>query len=72
MTVKIDGETLYSPEPFEYMKDSTVTKILPGQTIHSGGTNVTVIGTNLHIVQNPMIGVNIKEIGKDVEGVSLG
>lgn len=70
MTVIIDGATLYSAEPFEYMKDSTVKKIQPSQTILNGGTEVLVTGTNLHIVQHPKIGVVIEQLNKNVEDVS--
>ncbi|WAR25677.1 SEA-like protein [Mya arenaria] len=55
--VTIDGAILNSPEPFEYRADSTVTKVSPPFTIQNGGTKLFIEGTNLHIVQNPRIGV---------------
>ncbi|WAR25674.1 MET-like protein [Mya arenaria] len=55
--VTIDGAILNSPEPFEYRADSTVTKVSPPFSIQNGGTKLFIEGTNLHIVQNPRIGV---------------
>ena len=71
VSVTIDGATLYSPEHFEYKTDSKVTKIIHSQSIHSGGTNITVLGSNLHIVQNPRVGILVKEVQKEVESVSF-
>ena len=66
----IDGATLYSKEVFQYKNDATVSDIVPGTTVHSGGTKVKVYGTNLNTVQHPKIGVFIKSTGKSVEEVS--
>jgi hypothetical protein len=55
----IDGAVLHSTEPYEYKNDATVSKIVPGSTVHSGGTKVKVYGTNLDTVQHPKIGVQL-------------
>ena len=60
LTLKIDGATLTSKEPYKYMKDSTVSSIEPINTIYHGGTIVKVTGTNLDIVQDPRIGVIVE------------
>ncbi|XP_053377268.1 hepatocyte growth factor receptor-like isoform X2 [Mercenaria mercenaria] len=63
----IDGATLYSLEPYEYKNDATVTQIVPASTIHSGGTRVTITGTNLDTVQQPKIGVTLSTSGASTE-----
>ncbi|CAC5382982.1 MET [Mytilus coruscus] len=51
----IDGFTYQFNESYQFMEDSTVTSIGPHKSIQGGGTTVTVTGTNLHIISEPMI-----------------
>ncbi|XP_063446305.1 hepatocyte growth factor receptor-like isoform X1 [Mytilus trossulus] len=51
----IDGFTYQFNESYQFMEDSTVTSIGPHKSIQAGGTTVTVTGTNLHIISEPMI-----------------
>lgn len=69
VTLIIDGARLYSSEPYEYKEDSEVSSIVPKQTIHNGGTNISVIGTNLHIIQHPKVGVKLD--GNEVQDVRI-
>ncbi|KAK3101270.1 hypothetical protein FSP39_002266 [Pinctada imbricata] len=64
VTLRIDGENLKSPGDFSYYNDSTITKIEPKTSIQSGFINLTITGTNLHIVAEPRIGATVeKRIG---------
>lgn len=40
---------------FEYMMNPDITNISPRVTIQSGGTNLRVIGNNLHSIKNPRL-----------------
>lgn len=71
VTLTIDGAVFHSSEPYEYKNDATVTSITPSTTIHSGGTKVTIMGTNLDTVQHPKIGVTLSTTRKSVEEVII-
>ncbi|KAL4226642.1 hypothetical protein ACF0H5_014623 [Mactra antiquata] len=58
--LSIDGLKLYSKEHYEYKRDAVIISVSPSSTIHSGGTTLTVKGTNLNTVQEPRIGVKLK------------
>ncbi|KAK7895344.1 hypothetical protein WMY93_020669 [Mugilogobius chulae] len=55
VSVSIDRAHLQKDLRFEYVEDPTVTKIEPEWSIYSGHTPVTVTGTNLDIIQTPLI-----------------
>ena len=40
ISVTIDGETMTYSDPFQYMKDSEVTGIYPGSTIHRSANEI--------------------------------
>jgi len=40
--VVIDGATVHSIRPFEYMADASVTRVHPQFSIQSGGSKVTI------------------------------
>ncbi|KAG8005623.1 Plexin-A4, partial [Nibea albiflora] len=55
VSVSIDKAHLQKDLRFEYVEDPTITKIEPEWSIYSGHTPVTVTGTNLDIIQTPLI-----------------
>ncbi|XP_066561226.1 plexin-A4 [Amia ocellicauda] len=55
VSVSVDRAGLQKDLRFEYVEDPTVTKIEPEWSIFSGNTPITVMGTNLDIIQNPHI-----------------
>ncbi|KAI9533614.1 Plexin-A4, partial [Dissostichus eleginoides] len=55
VSVNIDRAHLQKDLRFEYVEDPTITKIEPEWSIYSGYTPVTVTGTNLDIIQTPLI-----------------
>ncbi|AWO98076.1 putative plexin-A4 [Scophthalmus maximus] len=55
VSVNIDKAHLQKDLRFEYVEDPTITKIEPEWSIYSGHTPVTVTGTNLDIIQTPLI-----------------
>uniref|UniRef100_A0AAQ5ZWK4 Sema domain-containing protein n=1 Tax=Amphiprion ocellaris TaxID=80972 RepID=A0AAQ5ZWK4_AMPOC len=55
VSVSIDKAHLQKDLQFEYVEDPTITKIEPEWSIYSGHTTVTVTGTNLDIIQTPLI-----------------
>ncbi|XP_060079201.1 hepatocyte growth factor receptor-like [Ylistrum balloti] len=57
--VNIDGTTFPIYSDFSYMNDSSISNVAPPRSIASGGINLKVTGTNLHIVADPRIGVTI-------------
>ncbi|XP_069101372.1 hepatocyte growth factor receptor-like isoform X2 [Argopecten irradians] len=59
VVVVIDGADFRIHTDFTYMTDSSISKVTPPRSIASGGINLTVTGTNLHIVSDPQIGVTI-------------
>ncbi|XP_072233957.1 plexin-A4 isoform X1 [Leuresthes tenuis] len=55
VSVSIDKAQLQKDLQFEYVEDPTITKIEPEWSIYSGHTPVTVTGTNLDIIQTPLV-----------------
>uniref|UniRef100_A0A8C7Z5M9 Plexin A4 n=1 Tax=Oryzias sinensis TaxID=183150 RepID=A0A8C7Z5M9_9TELE len=55
VSVSIDKAKLQKDLQFEYVEDPSITKIEPEWSIFSGHTPVTVTGTNLDIIQTPLI-----------------
>uniref|UniRef100_A0A8C6UPQ8 Plexin A4 n=1 Tax=Neogobius melanostomus TaxID=47308 RepID=A0A8C6UPQ8_9GOBI len=55
VSVSIDRAHLQKDLRFEYVEDPTIIKIEPEWSIYSGHTPVTVTGTNLDIIQTPLI-----------------
>uniref|UniRef100_A0A669C6S4 Plexin A4 n=1 Tax=Oreochromis niloticus TaxID=8128 RepID=A0A669C6S4_ORENI len=55
VSVSIDRAHLQKDLQFEYVEDPTITKIEPEWSIFSGYTPITVTGTNLDIIQTPLI-----------------
>ncbi|KAM3838120.1 plexin-A4-like, partial [Diretmus argenteus] len=55
VSVSVDKAHLLKDLRFEYVDDPTITKIEPEWSIFSGHTPVTVTGTNLDIIQTPLI-----------------
>ncbi|CAL8386528.1 unnamed protein product [Gadus morhua 'NCC'] len=55
VSVSVDKAHLQKDQRFEYVEDPTITKIEPEWSIFSGHTPVIVSGTNLDIIQTPLI-----------------
>uniref|UniRef100_A0A8C9W915 Plexin-A4 n=1 Tax=Scleropages formosus TaxID=113540 RepID=A0A8C9W915_SCLFO len=55
VSVAVDKAHLQKDLRFEYVEDPTILKLEPEWSIFSGNTPVTVTGTNLDIIQNPLI-----------------
>nr|XP_023686880.1 plexin-A4 [Paramormyrops kingsleyae] len=55
VSVAVDKAHLHRDLRFEYVEDPTILKLEPEWSIISGNTPVTVTGTNLDIIQNPLI-----------------
>ncbi|CAL8330594.1 unnamed protein product [Boreogadus saida] len=55
VSVSVDKAHLQKDQRFEYVEDPTITKMEPEWSIFSGHTPVTVTGTNLDIIQTPLI-----------------
>uniref|UniRef100_A0AAY4CRF5 Plexin-A4 n=1 Tax=Denticeps clupeoides TaxID=299321 RepID=A0AAY4CRF5_9TELE len=55
VSVSVDKAHLQRELRFEYVEDPTITKLEPEWSIFSGNTPVTVTGTNLDIIQIPLI-----------------
>uniref|UniRef100_A0AAQ4RK98 Plexin A4 n=1 Tax=Gasterosteus aculeatus aculeatus TaxID=481459 RepID=A0AAQ4RK98_GASAC len=55
VSVSIDKAHLQKDLRFEYVEDPTITKLEPEWSIYSGHTPVMVTGTNLDIIQTPLI-----------------
>ncbi|XP_069801194.1 plexin-A2 isoform X2 [Dendropsophus ebraccatus] len=63
VSVSVDRAKLESSLQFEYIDDPKVLRIEPEWSIASGHTSLTVIGTNLDIIQEPRI--RVKYNGKE-------
>ncbi|XP_018104643.1 plexin-A2 isoform X2 [Xenopus laevis] len=63
VSVSVDRAQLESNLQFEYIDDPKVLRIEPEWSIASGHTSLTVIGTNLDIIQQPRI--RVKFNGKE-------
>ncbi|KAM3933337.1 plexin-A2 [Leptodactylus fuscus] len=63
VSVSVDRAQLESSLQFEYIDDPKVLRIEPEWSIASGHTSLTVIGTNLDIIQEPRI--RVKYNGKE-------
>ncbi|XP_033744658.1 hepatocyte growth factor receptor-like [Pecten maximus] len=59
VVVNVDETDFPIYTDFTYMTDSSISSVSPPRSIASGGINLTVTGTNLHIVADPQIGVTI-------------
>jgi len=60
LTLSIDGANrTLTGGPFNYTADPTVMEIKPLKSFMSGGRMITVHGTNLDTIQNPMMMVYI-------------
>ncbi|RWS12104.1 hepatocyte growth factor receptor-like protein, partial [Dinothrombium tinctorium] len=59
LIVEIDDDIISSNLSFAYRPNPTLTKIDDLKTIAKGGTNVTVVGTNLDSVSNPTMIVTV-------------
>ncbi|XP_015207910.2 plexin-A4 [Lepisosteus oculatus] len=55
VSVRVDRAELQKDLRFEYVEDPIITKLEPEWSIFSGNTPITVTGTNLDIIQNPLI-----------------
>ncbi|KAK2177090.1 hypothetical protein NP493_619g04032 [Ridgeia piscesae] len=60
MTLSIDAAVLTAKKRFTYKSNPNITDIHPRTTIHSGGTLVTVVGTNLHVVWTAKIVIKVE------------
>ncbi|KAG9485444.1 hypothetical protein GDO78_008491 [Eleutherodactylus coqui] len=63
VSVSVDKAKLESSLQFEYIDDPKVLRIEPEWSIASGHTSLTVVGTNLDIIQEPRI--RVKYNGKE-------
>ncbi|KAI1882012.1 hypothetical protein AGOR_G00246290 [Albula goreensis] len=55
VTVTMDNALLHRDLKFQYVEDPTILKLEPEWSIFSGNTAVTVTGTNLDVIQSPLI-----------------
>uniref|UniRef100_A0A8K9XX09 Plexin A4 n=1 Tax=Oncorhynchus mykiss TaxID=8022 RepID=A0A8K9XX09_ONCMY len=55
VSVTVDKARIQRDLKFEYVEDPTIIKLEPEWSIFSGHTPVTVTGTNLDIIQSPLI-----------------
>ncbi|KAJ8386073.1 hypothetical protein AAFF_G00177620 [Aldrovandia affinis] len=55
VAVNVDRALLQRDLRFQYVEDPTILKLEPEWSIFSGNTAVTVTGTNLDVIQSPMI-----------------
>uniref|UniRef100_A0A8K9V7Y4 Plexin-A4 n=1 Tax=Oncorhynchus mykiss TaxID=8022 RepID=A0A8K9V7Y4_ONCMY len=55
VSVTVDKARIQKDLKFEYVEDPTIIKLEPEWSIFSGHTPVTVTGTNLDIIQSPLI-----------------
>ncbi|KAI7791861.1 putative plexin-A4 [Triplophysa rosa] len=62
ISVFVDKAHIHKDLKFEYVEDPTITKLEPEWSIFSGNTPVTVTGTNLDIIQNPLIRAKYKNM----------
>ncbi|KAA0720978.1 Plexin-A4 Precursor [Triplophysa tibetana] len=62
VSVFVDKANIHKDLKFEYVEDPTITKLEPEWSIFSGNTPVTVTGTNLDIIQNPLIRAKYKNM----------
>ncbi|XP_055047357.2 plexin-A4 [Misgurnus anguillicaudatus] len=62
VSVFVDKAHIHKDLKFEYVEDPTITKLEPEWSIFSGNTPVTVTGTNLDIIQNPLIRAKYKNM----------
>ncbi|XP_064608556.1 hepatocyte growth factor receptor-like [Liolophura sinensis] len=57
--VEIDQEQLASAEDFHYMADPVISQISPRRSFQSGGVSLSITGKNLHVVQEPRLGLTL-------------
>uniref|UniRef100_A0A8C1LMQ6 Plexin A4 n=1 Tax=Cyprinus carpio TaxID=7962 RepID=A0A8C1LMQ6_CYPCA len=62
LSVFVDKAHIHKDLKFEYVEDPTITKLEPEWSIFSGNTPVTVTGTNLDIIQTPLIRAKYKNL----------
>uniref|UniRef100_A0A672LKU0 Plexin-A4-like n=1 Tax=Sinocyclocheilus grahami TaxID=75366 RepID=A0A672LKU0_SINGR len=62
VSVFVDKAHIHKDLKFEYVEDPTITKLEPEWSIFSGNTPVTVTGTNLDIIQTPLIRAKYKNL----------
>uniref|UniRef100_A0A671REW4 Plexin-A4-like n=1 Tax=Sinocyclocheilus anshuiensis TaxID=1608454 RepID=A0A671REW4_9TELE len=62
VSVFVDKAHIHKDLKFEYVEDPTITKFEPEWSIFSGNTPVTVTGTNLDIIQTPLIRAKYKNL----------
>uniref|UniRef100_A0A673J7F5 Plexin-A4-like n=1 Tax=Sinocyclocheilus rhinocerous TaxID=307959 RepID=A0A673J7F5_9TELE len=62
VSVFVDKSHIHKDLKFEYVEDPTITKFEPEWSIFSGNTPVTVTGTNLDIIQTPLIRAKYKNL----------
>ncbi|RXM28955.1 Plexin-A4 [Acipenser ruthenus] len=55
VSVRVDRARIQKELQYEFVEDPTISKLEPEWSIISGSTPVTVSGTNLDIIQNPLI-----------------
>uniref|UniRef100_A0A4W5KIM9 IPT/TIG domain-containing protein n=1 Tax=Hucho hucho TaxID=62062 RepID=A0A4W5KIM9_9TELE len=68
VSVTVDKARIQKDLKFEYVEDPTIIKLEPEWSIFSGNTPVTVTGTNLDIIQSPLI--RAKYNGRETVNVS--
>ncbi|RXN17719.1 plexin-A4 isoform X1 [Labeo rohita] len=62
VSVFVDKAHIHKDLKFEYVEDPTITKLEPEWSIFSGNTPLTVTGTNLDIIQTPLIRAKYKNL----------
>ncbi|TRY82599.1 hypothetical protein DNTS_006578 [Danionella cerebrum] len=62
VSVFVDKAHIHKNLKFEYVEDPTISKLEPEWSIFSGNTPLTVTGTNLDIIQTPLIRAKYKNM----------
>ncbi|MGH0119311.1 UNVERIFIED_CONTAM: hypothetical protein FKN15_025782 [Acipenser sinensis] len=62
VSVRVDRARIQKELQYEFVEDPTISKLEPEWSIISGSTPVTVSGTNLDIIQNPLIRAKYNEV----------
>ncbi|GAB1598516.1 plexin-A4-like isoform X1 [Argonauta hians] len=65
VSVSFGGLLLHLDEKFDFVEDPTITMVEPNRSILSGGTTLTVTGTNLNLIQEPKLFIKYNSTMKE-------
>ncbi|XP_014769592.1 plexin-A1 isoform X1 [Octopus bimaculoides] len=65
VSVSFGGLLKHLDEKFEFVEDPTITMVEPNRSILSGGTTLTVTGTNLNLIQEPKLFIKYNSTMKE-------